>query len=384
MHADWHPALPVGGVRLSLWRAVALFRGVALIACLVLIVRWRHIYAHPGAAFAVGAAMAAVTAAVAWLAVRGRAHRPAVVAVDLIVTVALTLATTWAQTPFQLHGNMPTLTTIWAAGPVLEAAVLATWIGGALAGLLQLGTAMIVRDGYDGRTLSSGLILVIAGAITGYVATLIVRAEDELATATAAQAALAERERLARSIHDGALQVLGLVHRAGREAGGEWAALGAAAAEQEAALRGLISHRPIAPTAAGTADLTRDLQALARERVTVSTPAEPVPMPGPLAAEIVAAVRAALHNVTQHAGPGAQAWVLLERLDDDTVAVTVRDDGAGFPAGRLEAAERDGRLGVAASIRGRIGELGGRTAISSTPDEGTLVEIVVPRTGGDR
>jgi signal transduction histidine kinase len=91
-------------------------------------------------------------------------------------------------------------------------------------------------------------------------------------------------------------------------------------------------------------------------------------------------VRAALHNVAQHAGPEARAWVLLERLDD-RVCVTVRDDGVGFPAGRLETAERDGRLGVAGSIRRRIEGLGGRAAISSVSGEGTMVELVVPRTG---
>ncbi len=379
MQADWHPPLPVTGVRLSLWRAVAAFRVATLIPCLFLIVRWQHLYARPGVAFGVGAAMLVVTAVIGSLAVTGRAHRPAIVGADLAVTVALTLATTWAQTSSQRHGTMVTLTTIWAAGPVLEAAILATWIGGAVVACVQMGAAIVVRDGYDGRTLSSGLILLVAGAVAGYVATLTVRAEHDLAVATATQSALSERERLARTIHDGVLQVLGLVHRAGREAGGEWAALGSAAAEQEAALRALITSRPLG-TAPGRSDLADDLRALRTERVTVSAPAETVIMSGAVAGELVAAVRAALHNVGQHAGPDASAWVLLERLDD-TVCVTVRDDGVGFTCGRLEAAEHDGRLGVAVSIRRRIQDLGGRAAISSVTGEGTMVEMVVPRAG---
>jgi signal transduction histidine kinase len=378
MHPDWHPPLPVTGVRLSLWRAVAAFRVATVLPCLFLIVRWQHLYARPGVAFAVGAAMLLVTVVIVWLAVTGRAHRPAIVGADLGVTLLLTLATIWAQTPAQRHGKMVTLTTVWAGGPVLEAAFLATWIGGALAACVQMAAAIVVRDGYDGRTLSSGLILIVAGAVTGYVATLTVRAEHDLAVASATQAAVTERERLARSIHDGVLQVLGLVHRAGREAGGEWAALGAAAAEQETALRALITARPLV-TAPGRSDLADDLRALRSERVTVSAPAEPLIMAGATAGEVVAAVRAALHNVAQHAGPHARAWVLLERLDD-TVCVTVRDDGGGFTAGRLEAAEQDGRLGVAASIRRRIEGLGGRVAISSVTGEGTMVEMVVPGT----
>ncbi|PZS25035.1 MAG: hypothetical protein DLM58_23350 [Pseudonocardiales bacterium] len=379
MHPDWHPPLPVTGVRLSLWRAIAVFRVVTLVLCLIRIARWQDLYARPGVALGVGAAMLVVTAVVCWLAVTGRAHRPSVVALDMIVTIALTLATMWAQTPSQRHGGMPTLTTLWAAGPALEVAFMATWIGGTLAAALQVGAAMVVRAGYDGHTVQNGLILIVAGAVTGYVATLAVRAERDLAIATAARAAVTERERLARSIHDGVLQVLGLVHRAGRETGGEWAALGAAAAEQETALRSLITSRPL-PAAPGSSDLADDLRSLRSERVTVSAPAEPVVMSGSVAGELVAAVRAALHNVAQHAGPDARAWVLLERLDD-TVCVTVRDDGVGFTADRLETAEHDGRLGVSASIRRRVEDLGGRATISSVSGEGTMVEMVVPRTG---
>jgi len=56
----------------------------------------------------------------------------------------------------------------------------------------------------------------------------------------------------------------------------------------------------------------------------------------------------------------------------------VRDDGAGFEPGRLVEAERDGRLGVAASVRGRIEQLGGSVHISAQPGEGTVVEMAVP------
>lgn len=372
---------PVTGARLSLWRAVTLFRVVSLVACLYLIVRWRHLYAHPLPAFAAGAAMALTTAAVSWLAVRGRAHRPAVVLADLGVTVLLTLLTIRAQTGSQRHGDMPTLTTVWAAGPVLEAGVVAGWTAGIGAAALQMATAVAVRNGYDGRTLSSGLILLVAGAATGYVATLVVRSERELAEATAARAAVAERERLARSIHDGVLQVLGLVHRRGLDAGGDWAALGREAGEQEAALRALITSRP-SEQPDGRTDVGAALRALRDERVSVSAPAEQIVVDAATGREITAAVAAALHNVRRHAGEGARAWVLVEHVDD-TVCVTVRDDGVGFAARRLEEARRDGRLGVAASIVGRMAELGGSATVTSAPGAGTVVELRAP-SGGTR
>ncbi len=372
----WRVPLPVTGVLLSLWRAAALFRAVTLVVCVYLIIRWHSIYAHPGVAYGTGAAMIAVTALVAWLAVNGRAHRASIVAADLTATVLLTLATSWAQTPMQRHGDMPTLTTIWAAGPVIEAAFIALSLGGVVAGCIQLAAAMIVRSGYDGRTLTSGVLLVLTGAIIGYVTALTVRGERDLAVAAAAQAAVAERERLSRSIHDGVLQVLGLVHRAGRDAGGHWAELGAAAAEQETALRALLTSRPVS-TQPGWLDLAGELRMLHGERVTVSVPGEPVIVDATDASELAAAVRAALTNVAQHAGPSACSWVLLERLDD-RVRVTVRDDGAGMPDGRLEAAEAEGRFGVAGSIRRRVETLGGQATITSAPGEGTLVEIVLP------
>ena len=70
------------------------------------------------------------------------------------------------------------------------------------------------------------------------------------------------------------------------------------------------------------------------------------------------------------------SWVLLEAFPD-RVVVSVRDEGPGIPAGRLEAAVADGRLGVAESIRGRIRDLGG-TAEVTTGSYGTEWELTVP------
>lgn len=369
----------VTGARLSLWRAAALFRVVSLLFCLALVVRWRNRYAHLPVAYLVVALMVVTTGVVGGLALSGRAHRWSVVAVDAGVTVVLTWATVWAQTSYDYRGgHLATLTTIWAAGPAIEAAFVGGWVGGVVFGLIQFAAALTVRHGYDGNTIYSGALLVIAGGVIGYVAALVVRTERELAEAVAAQSALAERERLARSIHDGVLQVLGLVHRTGRDAGGRWSELAAEAATQEAALRALITSRPAAPVAAGVTDLTDGLRALGRDRITVSTPAGPVLLDSLRTAEITAAVQAALHNVAEHNGPGVRAWVLLEDLDD-ALEITVRDDGGGFGPHRLAAAEADGRLGVSSSIRARVAELGGHATVTSVPGAGTTVQISVPR-----
>jgi signal transduction histidine kinase len=366
---------PVAGIRLSLWRAVALFRLVTLLVCLFLIVKWQPIYARPAVAAATGAAMAAWTALLGRLAVRGRAHRAPLVVADVVVTAGLTLLTIPAQTAAQQHGAMVTLTTIWAAGPAIEAAFLAGPLGGIATGALQYAVSAFVADQWSGRTLYSGVLLVLTGAVVGFVAQVAVRAEEQLRAATAAQAALAERERLAGSIHDGVLQVLGLVQRKGRDAGGEWSAIAVEAGVQEEALRRLITVQ--APPRDGDRDLAGELRALRSARVTVSTPAGEVPLPADRAAELCDAVGAALQNVARHAGEQAHAWVLLETLDD-ALRVTVRDDGAGFDPVRLDDAERGGRLGVAHSIRGRIAGLGGRCTVTSAPGEGTEIEMIVP------
>jgi signal transduction histidine kinase len=91
------------------------------------------------------------------------------------------------------------------------------------------------------------------------------------------------------------------------------------------------------------------------------------------------AVGAALDNVRRHAGPGAKAWILVED-EPDRVTVTIRDDGAGIAPGRLEEAARQGRLGVKASVLGRLADVGGTATVHSAPGEGTEIELVVPRT----
>ncbi|NEC19763.1 ATP-binding protein, partial [Streptomyces parvus] len=104
----------------------------------------------------------------------------------------------------------------------------------------------------------------------------------------------------------------------------------------------------------------------------------PVLLPAASARELAAAVSAALDNVRVHAGPDAQAWILVED-EPDEVIVTVRDDGPGIPEGRLAQAEGEGRLGVALSIRGRLRDLGGTAELISVPGQGCEVELKVPK-----
>jgi len=113
-------------------------------------------------------------------------------------------------------------------------------------------------------------------------------------------------------------------------------------------------------------------------RVTVSYPATAVLLPEDKAEALAGAAAAALDNVRRHAGPDAGAWLLVED-EGGHVQVSVRDNGSGFSAGRLAEAEADGRLGVPHSIVGRLRAVGGAACVTSSPGQGTEVELRVAR-----
>jgi signal transduction histidine kinase len=111
-------------------------------------------------------------------------------------------------------------------------------------------------------------------------------------------------------------------------------------------------------------------------RVNVEMSGGPGPaVPPPVATALTHAVREALVNVLRHAGTG-EAWVTVRQAGRDEAApegavVTVRDVGAGFDAGRVDAL----RLGVRRSIAERVEDRGGQATIRSAPGEGTLVTL---------
>ncbi|WP_433085364.1 MacS family sensor histidine kinase [Dactylosporangium sp. CA-052675] len=369
------------GLEGPLWRALLVFRITALGYAAVLMVNNFREYAWPPGGWLILAVMTVWTV-VAGLGYARRERRgwPLLVA-DLAVAAACLLASRWIVQPAGLAVGAPTLPMAWVASPVVAWAIAGGRRRGAVAAILLSIGDVVVRNGLSQATLNGPVLMILAGIGVGHIARLAIDAEARLQRAIELEAATRERERLARGIHDSVLQVLALVQRRGAELGGEAAELGRLAGEQESVLRSLVAAAspaaPVAPAGAAT-DLRPLLDAFASATVTVAAPATPVLLPASVAGEVAAAVGAALDNVARHAGDGARAWILLEELDDE-VTVSVRDDGAGIPDGRLAEAERDGRLGVAQSIRGRIRELGGAVSVTSGAGNGTEVELTVPR-----
>jgi signal transduction histidine kinase len=363
-------------VKDRLFRALAVLRLVVLLNAVALNVYRRDDFVHPWAGAGCVLAMVAWTAYAtrAYAVTAPRSHPQHVV--DLAQAVALLLLS-----PVVKDSNLvSTVPGFWVMAALLAWAVHYRVLGGLVAGVCLTIADLSVR-GADITQANYGnaFLLVIGGPIVGYMCESLQRMAAERDRAERAAATAAERARLARVVHDGVLQVLALVQRRAHELGGDAEELGRLAGEQEQALRSMIRVQDAAlPTPnVGTLDLAAELSALERRPgVTVATPGGRVELPGPVVTELVAAVVACLDNVARHVGEGEPVWVLLESWPDRAV-VSVRDDGPGIAEGRLAEAEREGRLGVVQSIRGRLADLGGSADLSSGPS-GTEWELSVP------
>ncbi len=361
-------------VESRLFRALAVLRAVVLVNTVAVSAYRADTFGRPSAAVAGLGLMVLWSGLATWAYAEPRRRTWPLLVADLGVAVALLLGTPLVKGD-DVGGSLPGY---WVIAPLVAWAVRYRWLGGTFAGVLLAG-ADLVRQDIDTSDYGNAFLLVLGGAIVGFMCSSLYEMATEREAAERAAAVAAERARLARAVHDGVLQVLALVQRRGRELGGEAAELGRLAGEQERELRALIRAQDDAagPRAGGTVDLAAALARLeGRGHVTVSTPGAPVELAAPVADELVAAVGACLDNVRRHVGEDAPAWVLLQALPD-RVEVCVRDAGPGIPAGRLVEATAQGRLGVSESIRGRLTALGG-TAELVTGASGTEWELVVP------
>jgi signal transduction histidine kinase len=364
----------------QMWRAVTAFRIITLCYAAALILRDHAHYSHPDAGLAALGVMSCWTLATAVAYARPAWRTWWLIAADLAVAAALVVSTRWVDSPARIDAGVASLPTFWAAAPVLACAVAGGPWAGIGAGLVIAGADLVEHGQLSPENTFDGVVLLlIAGGLAGYVVRLGARAEEAAMRAAGREAAVAERERLARSIHDSVLQVLALVSSRGRALGGAAAELGCLAAEQESALRALVTGAgPAEHQDGGLLDVRVVAQPLAGARTTVSCPASPVLLPEPTARALGAAAAAAVDNVRRHAGPDARCWILLED-DAAGVMLTVRDDGCGIPCGRLAEAAAAGRLGVAQSIVGRLESVGGSASVVSAPGTGTEVELHVSR-----
>ncbi|WP_326731697.1 sensor histidine kinase [Streptomyces phaeochromogenes] len=280
----------------------------------------------------------------------------------------------------------------------------AWWSAG---GVLVLGAAWswqrFTTDGTDGsvdvRALT-GCVLGIATAVTiaCYVATLDHESHkrqlllDELTATQAERAAaerqagtLAERQRLAREVHDTLTQGFASIAMLLDAARDDLPPGSPVARRVEQAMRTARDNlaesrrlvhalRPAPLDRTHLADAVRELTARLTEETgieayTVVT-GRPVALPPSTEGELLRVVQEALTNARRHAH-AVSVSVTLSYLVD-VLAIDIQDDGTGFAP-----AVRHTGIGLT-SMRERVAALGGLLAVESAPGEGTTVAVTVP------
>ncbi|GGW71852.1 two-component sensor histidine kinase [Streptomyces lucensis JCM 4490] len=216
----------------------------------------------------------------------------------------------------------------------------------------------------------------------------------DLARAQHTAGVLAERERLAREIHDTLAQgfsSIQLLLRAAERALPERpeAASRHVGQARQAAVDNLAEARrfvaALTPPALEGTTLADALERLcattsARHRVTVRFHLAGPPVPLPVAHEValLRITQSALANTVRHADAGTAVVTLSH--DGGHVAVDIADDGTGFdPCLPPPPGPDGGGFGLAA-MRARLTELGGTLTVDSAPGRGTALSARLPLT----
>ncbi|MEV8567340.1 sensor histidine kinase [Streptomyces sp. NPDC051322] len=335
-----------------------------------------------GAIYAVGALWPSVRtsrgAAALWLGVLCAAW---------LVLLALSPDGLWAAFPLyflQLHllpvrWSLPAVAATAGAAilsylhhgePLNPGAFIGPLLGAAVAVATVLGYQVLYRESEGRRRLIDELIATRA----------------ELAGVERAAGTLAERERLAREIHDTLAQGLSSIQLLLRAAQRTLPAGAPAAAHIEQARQAAQDNlaearrfvRELSPPALQHGSLAAALERLCSggpdPRVRFSTSGTPVALPTPYEVALLRIAQSALANTLRHA-EATRAEITLSFLGT-AVALDVVDDGAGFDPGHARA-DDDGGFGLPA-MRSRAESLGGTLTVESTPGQGTAVAVTLP------
>jgi signal transduction histidine kinase len=216
---------------------------------------------------------------------------------------------------------------------------------------------------------------------------------DELAEAHHTAGVMAERERMAREIHDTLAQGMTSIEMLAQAAQVELQRDGAGPAAtklvviEDTARENLAEARALVaaftPVALSGATLTEVLRRQAERfsaetgvdvRLALDLPDEEVAaLPQGQQVVLLRVAQESLANVRKHAG-ATQVRITLG-MSAVGVGIEIRDDGLGF-----EPEAPATGFGLAA-MRGRVEESGGSVQIDSTPGQGTRVQVLIPATG---
>lgn len=227
------------------------------------------------------------------------------------------------------------------------------------------------------------------------------RTRAELAASQHGAGVLAERERLAREIHDTLAQGFSsivLVARAAEKsladgdaatAAARFALVQRTASENLAEARNFV--RGLSSPQLQESSLVESLRRLCATTETSSAArgvalrcrleldGDPVELPQPYRVTLLRAAQASLANVTDHAN-ASNAVVTVAFLGSE-VTMDIYDDGVGFdPAGvaaRMKARADGSGFGIR-SLQERVAALHGSLELETAPGEGTVVAVRLP------
>ncbi|POX38652.1 two-component sensor histidine kinase [Streptomyces sp. Ru73] len=266
----------------------------------------------------------------------------------------------------------------WHAGTLTIGTVLGPALGAAVAVAVVLGYQALYRESEQRRRLIEELTV----------------ARSDLAAAERTAGVLAERERLAREIHDTLAQGLSsiqLLLRAAERAlpGRPESALGHVRHAREAAVDNLAEARrfvrALSPPGLEHGSLPAALERLCETTARTTGLAvhchvsgTPAALPTPHEVALLRIAQSALANTVRHAA-AHRAELTLSYMDTE-VALDVVDDGTGFRPSEVPAPGADtggGGFGLAA-MRARARALHGTFVVESAPGEGTAVAVTLP------
>ncbi|MBB4895658.1 signal transduction histidine kinase [Streptomyces olivoverticillatus] len=252
-------------------------------------------------------------------------------------------------------------------GGLTAAKVIGPAAGAAVAVLTAYGYATLYRESRARQRLIDDLV----------------HTRDELAAAQREAGRLAERQRLAREIHDTLAQGLSSIVLLARaaESGTPEAhrervrEIGRTASDNLAEARRFV--HALTPPALEDAPLPEALRRVTARTVPGAAfrlDGEPCPLPVETEVALLRLTQEALANVARHARADHAAVTLA--FHDGQVTLDVYDDGVGFTPGTGPADGRP-RFGLH-GMRERIAELGGTLTVESAPGEGTAVAAALP------
>ena len=214
---------------------------------------------------------------------------------------------------------------------------------------------------------------------------------DEIERRTQVEAIDEERRRIAQELHDTVVQDLAAIHmeialwrdHIGQSpeyvAGEMIAVLRELKAEIDLTRRTIFALRPVELEQSGFAvtlqKLAHQMEARYGLVIELRAPFDTLALPASLELPLLRILQEALNNAGRHAG--ASRVTVTFQIAFEDLCVDVEDDGAGFVANGPGTKADTGHYGLL-QIRERAASVGGEVDISSAPDRGTRIRVLLP------